>query len=415
MNSVRIRFDEDTVVDREWLEADFERCQRILERYHGTNPMCLCKGQGVSMYIARRNHCHLARMPNSAAVHAVYCPSYEPPVEQTGRQVYGKEAIHYNANGTATVRLATALSSPTVESWGSDSEIEASEGRGDVVGSTLTNALRNTVSLSGLLSLMWETAGFNRWSPRMKGKRTWPVVRKYVSSAAERIIVGRRRLSDRLYLPERFIGSQAGPIGARRREQFARVMRKHGRRRNSLVVLGQIRTFIRGDYGDSIRLRHLGNDVTFWLGGKAARIAERWRLEETMMWKSRSVIVLMVVDRMPQTGALQVKDIGLMRVDGNYLPVCDDNHGELIEALVERERHFVVQMVYEEGGVDFPRLLLTDAGEDAVPMMALAARVSEEKKMVEREVLIRWRERYGRVWVWDQVRQGKTVPGFPGN
>jgi hypothetical protein len=57
-------------------------------------------------------------------------------------------------------------------------------------------AQRRRLGLRGLAHLLLQRAGFNRWCPRMQGKRTWYVVRKHLAAAAHEIETKGARLAD---------------------------------------------------------------------------------------------------------------------------------------------------------------------------------------------------------------------------
>jgi len=55
------------------------------------------------------------------------------------------------------------------------------------IGCTEVTATRRRLGLRDLVHLVLQRAGFNRWYPRMEGKRTWYVVRKRLVLAAREI------------------------------------------------------------------------------------------------------------------------------------------------------------------------------------------------------------------------------------
>jgi hypothetical protein len=70
--------------------------QQALERAHAgaLNPLCLCRPDGVPMYVARCEQFMVKRLPDSGHHHHPTCPSYEPPASQSGLgEVLGEAVI----------------------------------------------------------------------------------------------------------------------------------------------------------------------------------------------------------------------------------------------------------------------------------------------------------------------------------
>jgi hypothetical protein len=72
-----------------------------------------------------------------------------------------------------------------------------------------------------LAHLLLQRAGFNRWYPRMQGKRTWYIVRKHLLAAAHEIETKGVRLADVLLIPEPFVLDDAAAIASRRARTMA--------------------------------------------------------------------------------------------------------------------------------------------------------------------------------------------------
>jgi hypothetical protein len=81
--------------------------QQALERAHagGVKPLCLCRPDGVPMYVARYEHFVVKRLPDTGHQHHPTCPSYESPASQSGLGEVLGEAVIERAPDRVEVRL----------------------------------------------------------------------------------------------------------------------------------------------------------------------------------------------------------------------------------------------------------------------------------------------------------------------
>jgi Protein of unknown function (DUF1173) len=68
---------------------------------------------------------------------------------------------------------------------------------------------------------LWERAGFNRWYPRMQGKRSYWVLCKFLLWANEEVETKGLPLAQRVFIPENFSKDQAAEIAQRRDEALS--------------------------------------------------------------------------------------------------------------------------------------------------------------------------------------------------
>jgi hypothetical protein len=170
-------------------------------------PLCLCRAGGVPMYIARYHQFFVKRLPDTGHRHHPTCPSYESPPSLSGLgEVLGDAVIE-----RAPDRLEVRLDFPLTRRLGRP----VAPGDPTAV-RTEVAAPRRRLGLRGLVHLLLQRAGFNRWYPRMQGKRSWYVVRKHLMAAAHEIETKGARLADILLIPEPFSLEDATAIAKRR-------------------------------------------------------------------------------------------------------------------------------------------------------------------------------------------------------
>ncbi len=178
--------------------------QEALARVHGTpaRPRCLCIAEGVEMYVSKFSDFVIKRMPETGGEHRPTCPSYELPANESGLgEVLGEAIIERGQEGVE-LRLDFPLTRRVGRSFAAASPQSPAE----------VTVVRKALSLRGLLHYLWERAGFNRWYPRMQGKRSYWVLRKFLLHASEEVETKGLRLAERVFIPENFSREQAAEI-----------------------------------------------------------------------------------------------------------------------------------------------------------------------------------------------------------
>jgi hypothetical protein len=119
----------------------------------------------------------IKRMPDTGDEHHPTCPSYELPPGDSGLgDVLGEAIIERGPEGVE-LRLDFPLTRRVGRSFAAaDREFPAE-----------VTVARKQLSMRGLLHYLWERAGFNRWYPRMQGKRSYWVLRKFLLQASEEV------------------------------------------------------------------------------------------------------------------------------------------------------------------------------------------------------------------------------------
>jgi hypothetical protein len=154
---------------------DIERDPTLLAAHSGERVLCCCTTAGVEMLIRHRQGRHfLANLPGRSHHHASTCPSFVPDPEIDPRRHYSGAALTRSADALHIVVSSEPLSSPPFPH----------------------------LSPRAALECLWDEADLTLWSPRMRGKRSYPVVRSALQRAAERIVLRDAPLSNVLFFPD---------------------------------------------------------------------------------------------------------------------------------------------------------------------------------------------------------------------
>ena len=233
MQTATIRLPSQGVYSVEWLDAHPHETQRMLEAAHGRHALCLCRRPHPKLYIVCRGGTYyLARFPDSGPAHAPRCASYTPDPERCGRGAYAAGALTERPDGRISVQLDAPLDGVPRRAPSPPPRRRA----------PALGAPREDVSLTGLLHLLWDRAGFTRWSPAMRGRRHYRQVHKYLLEASAGVLVKRRPLSERLWVPEPFVAAQRHAIDARRAEALTRLSRPARGRARRVLVAAQLKS-----------------------------------------------------------------------------------------------------------------------------------------------------------------------------
>ncbi|WP_159848489.1 DUF1173 family protein [Nocardia sp. CY41] len=324
-------------------------------RRAGVRPRCMCTASGVEMYVATvGDHLIVKRMPNSGATHAPACDSWEPPAELTGLgQVLGA-AIEDEGEET-NLKLGFALS------LNGSSHIPA-------VGAEPTDSVGADpakLSLRATLHYLWEQAEFNRWTPRMDGKRSWRVIRSYLLGAAQNKTTKGQRFVESLYLPHPFDPARKTELAARRTRILGSVADSGGRRRRLLLVIAEVASVTEGRLGHKILLTEepdchflLPEDMHKRMTKRFATELELWAADE----HTRLIVAGTV--HVNRSGVPTWQELTLMTVTANWIPYESMSEQVLLNHLTEQKRSFVKGLRYNlANSKALASALLTDTAE----------------------------------------------------
>jgi hypothetical protein len=233
-------FDEESPAFQSALANAYERKAR---------PICLCKEQGVPMYVARMDDQYLIkRMPLTGGDHDPPCESYETPYELSGLGALIGSAIQLHpASGMASLKLDFSLSKT-----GS----RAAPGPGKEESRAATSAARR-LSLRGLLHFLWHEAGLTKWTARWADKRHWWNIQWQLTEAAKTMVVKGGPLNDTLFAPEQFRSSNKAAIEQRRAAALAALKPQKTGPRKLMVLVGEVKEFAPVRSGQKLVIKHM--------------------------------------------------------------------------------------------------------------------------------------------------------------
>ncbi len=301
------------------------------DRGEADRPRCLCTQAGAEMYISRiAGVFHLKRMPGHGADHAGSCQSYEPPANLSGLgQVLGAAIQEDPLEGTTSLRLGFSLARV--------SRRQPAPSEASIDDSASTSGAR--LSLRGLLHYLWEEAGFNRWSPAMHGKRSWPVLRRYLLAAVERKHCRGAPLIESLYIPEAWDEARREEIAARRRALFLNVASVRKGARKLMLLLGEVRLIEPARYGHRLVVKH-APDVEFGLDEALSKTLQRRFETELLTWDAQRAVrdraghlIVFGTFSVGPSGRPAMEELVLMSTSRNWIPIDDAFDAELIERL----------------------------------------------------------------------------------
>lgn len=396
VHSILIEFPGIGSFSREWLEENPERAQEMLAECKGRYPLCLCRSPGLPLYIARRNRLYLARLPNSGPSHSPSCPSYEPDAALCGWSIYSSRALTDCGEGRIAVKLAVPLVI-----------------RGESAGATPTGSqigggehpFRESIDLTGLLHLLWERSEFNRWTPRMRHRRHYRQIHKYLLEAAETVQVRRHPLTRHLYVPEPYAPDQALEIEARRQRAFRELGQTAGGIPMRILVFGRVRSIVETADGLGIRLAHLPNE--FVISAAREKLSKLRQATQFAWLDSRAIhpefqLLVLLTMRRAHNGQWQVDELAGMATTEEFIPTFSMEDALVCRRLIAEDRHFHKPLPYDAAPTRFPNFLLTDCGETAVPLEIVSGSAldaaARRSRIAEYDAVQR------RYWLWDVVQ-----------
>lgn len=345
------------------LRGDSPALQATLAEVYGTEerPKCLCVERGVEMYVAQHAQLVIKRMPGTGPSHHPSCPSYEAPAGETGLGDLLGEAVIERGPERVEVRLDFPLSHVTV----------ARAAQAAPAPSQSVSATPRRLSMRGLLHLLWDRAGFTRWSPRMEGKRNWFVLRKYLLEAAAEIDAKGAPLASRLFIPEPF-RPDADEILRARRTAFFRALRLDGSGEHVPLALlvAEVKDLVERGDRYSMVLKHLP-DCPLVLDSTTGRQLAR-RFERELLAKAQQPDTRLIVGctlRPAEEGLGHADTLALMATTPEWLPFEHLLERALLGELVRRRRRFLKLLPYEAGpSAALASALLLDIGDAPVPL-----------------------------------------------
>ena len=366
--------------------------QDALARVYDTpaRPLCLCVDGGVEMYVSKFRDFVIKRMPESGTEHAPTCPSYELPPSESGiGKLLGEAIIDRGPQG-----VELRLDFPLTRRVGRAAVVREPPSASDVT------VARRQLSLRGLLHFLWDRAGFNRWYPRMQGKRSYAVVRKFLLHACEEVETKGLRLPERVFIPEAFLLDHAAEIAKRHREALSLLLSSESSLQFKMIIaIGELKDFKATPLGHRLVLKHLP-ECSFHLDERASKRMKKAFEPELLAWSARQVrLIAALLIYARQESWYQIESLSLIMTSAEWIPLDHAYEKDLVAKLVDEQRAFIKPLRYEaQHGGGFPNFLLLDVGARPMALDIVSAFLSEAERTAKLSAIAR---RDPKGWAWD--------------
>ena len=323
-------------------------------------PRCMCVDGGVDLYISKRpsGYC-LARMPGTGSKHHPTCPDYEPNPGVSGRGALMGDAIIEKSAELLELHIGFSLSKSTGRAIP----------RGEPTPPKDVHTAKRRLSLQSVLHLLYENARFNRWYPGMDGMRNQGVLCKYLTEAAEHIVVRGEPLSRRLYVPEPFNAERKDDIAARRREKLAFLnSTKDGAEFPFGLMIGEFKEMQASTSSRKVIIKHMP-DTPLYIDDKAWERVERvygpvLEARDADVPRKPKIIVAAVIFA-KRENLYQIERLSMMLVSDQYIPLNDTHELPLLDRLQGEQRVFLKPLQYDSpSAAGYANFLLLDARSD---------------------------------------------------
>jgi hypothetical protein len=377
--------------------------QEALARIHGTpaRPRCLCVDKGVEMYVSKFNDFVIKRMPETGTEHRPTCPSYELPASESGLgEVLGEAIIERGPDGVE-LRLDFPLTRRVGRSFATTDPKPSGE----------VTVARKQLSLRGLLHYLWERAGFNRWYPRMQGKRSYWVLRKFLLQASEEVETKGLRLAERVFIPENFSREKSAEIVRRCDKALSILLCSNaGLHFKMMIALGELKAFNETTLGHQLYFKHLP-DCALFIEKKAGARTKRAFEPELLAWTAGQLrLIAACLIHAKREHLYQIESLTLMMTSAQWIPLDHAYEKDVVDKLVAEQRAFLKPLRYEaKHAAKFPNLLLLDADERPVALDILSPFLTDQERATKARAIA---ARNPKGWAWDTA-QGVVIPELP--
>lgn len=368
---------------------------------------CRCRfGNELPLSIVRRGeNCHLAKYRYTGAQHKEDCRFYSRLAGEGGQQAYHQEALRETPAGTLMISLDVPL-----KKLGDGEAEPAGTPAPRPAGKTVK---RNTMTLLGLLHLLWETSRYTEWHPAWEGSRNGPLMGWHLRKSAENIRAAGCRLADQMLTPS----SSKGDRDAKRNADA--VSRAH-KSETRLIAVAELAAWQPGftTCPDRLPIRDFHGMPFLTIAPSLWRSLGHSFSRELDAWKSGArTIVIAYVDPEAPRGKL-VRQAALMTVSPRFIPV-DSGHEMKLEGILHASgRKFMKPLRYDAGLADYlPDFYLTDlaAAEDNLFALEVWGMDSDAYRLHRQEKTAWYNTAYTPAgwWSWDAFRFPDTVPPLP--
>ncbi len=393
-----------------------DKLRQAHQHPEGSRCGCVHTGRSLGVVIRRlpTDRFILARMPNEGPLHRESCAFHAADTDRSGLAGYVRSVVEETADGGIRIRLDQSLTlhGPAPQ----PAEIPAFAARAGA-------ARQRAMTPLGLLHLLWETAGLNRWHPGFRDKRPAWFVAVRLETAAEQIRVARTELAEGFtaLAENRSSGTrlrhQASSFGARRKlvvvaEVTGIDPEVQGRRNIRLAGGGGAGLFLSAAAGmiDGFEHRFPYANRLLSVGPPQrpgpARVMGLFIVSVKIgKWRDRPVIRATL-----EGGAL-------MEVSQHFIPIASDLERQVADRLVDADREFAKPLRFDaDADLVLPDFVLMDAGTTRGTPMEVFGRNDEEYLIRRAEKEAYYRVAYGvnGFWLWIAAGRDRTpMPDFP--
>lgn len=370
--------------------------EKLLSQAHSgkDRPLCLCKFEGIPMYIAKMNDNYfLKRMPGTGIKHDFNCQSFEPPAELSGLgQVTGSAIKEEEDSDTTKIKIDFSLSK-------TDGRKTPEMGEGEKKPGDVTSD-PNKLTMRGLMHYLYEQTGFNRFEQDSKTSRKWYHFRKAVLQSANNKIINGNPLSELLYIPETFFLDKKDEIKDRRKKAISTAVYRGTGKRNMMMILAEVKSIEPDSYGYKILMKHLP-DFKFRIPDDLHKRITQKYAAELELWQELQEdghLLIMGTFFVDLKGYATMETCTLQVADENWIIFESGSEKYLMNVLNESGRNYIKGMRYNlNNETPFATVVLTDT--ETPTALYLTTDESSELYLSRQQKLISG-SKY-KSWVWE--------------
>lgn len=390
---------------RAQLDSHHDRAQACLKRAKRDQATiaCQCQTPPVPMHIKYRHGRYvLCRNPNTGKQHHPLCPSYAEPDELSGRGSYSEQAVkNIDDEIVVSPEFSLTMSKSTLA-------------KKTILNANASSKKRNTVTLLGVLQLIYARAGFHRWYPKMKGKRNYARFAYYVEKSLASMRFSRgRSMQDSIV-----IASSRTSIKSRLKTIcFAG---EKSPKRLGLVIGSLLKVKKAGCFSgkQTYALIHRHDhqatpcylSEAMWLNSQRSYLTRRPCADDFMPISEVQYITVSLVS-MNQYHSIIVEQCAFMPVTRDFIPYESSYERQVAEALVEQNRAFIKPLRYDSQEVTFPDFVLHDT-PTPTPMEIYGMVNHKAYASRKQDKNIYYKKHYPHFWSWD-LAMTQVMPDFP--
>ena len=391
-------------------DTPFEQEQELLMRaYHCKEPpkiYCLCpQGESIEKPLAVKHRqktdtYYLAKYPGTGPFHSNGCPHFSP---DSLFNAFGKHRIQaIDWGNIVRIRLSERIQIKNNQ---------AEKGAEKKPGDQKTKYKYEKLSLEGLLHLVWERSGLNKWYPKMKGNRSYGAVTNAIRGAAQHISVNGKRLSDLLV-----IGAPSSFKDDRVRNQAI----LHSKKRVIFLVEIDLNTeishkdalpeFLPVKEGIDMPKVRISKQVWKKIRESKPHIFKNWLSSIIRRYGSLHLFGIGDV----ADGEIIVNSAILVRLTKSWIPVENAYEDRLARVLYERGRRFFKPLSYGLPSFGIPNMVLLDSCEcDMHPLFIVLSKDMEKISSIRKSFAKNVETVCPNPWIWAPFADKNGNSYFP--